>query len=252
MQILSGCILSNILGLLLLVLTVRAAKKERVPLKTRILLVIAGCLLMPPVVALQTVAGYVGEMPFVRNHPLFHEMFMSVLRLALIEELCKFWGTKAVAWKGAYFANSYQGLLFPTAMGLSFGIFETVLYMLLAFQQFHEQFWLIVLLRAFLGAPAHGAYGVLMGIFYGRAKRAAYQHDRTDRRRCLWLALLLPTGIHGLYDWLVSSQILRFGDSSLMSILAIAADAIVILYAYHLLYRAKAKKQVWGNPAEPS
>ncbi|MDO4324107.1 MAG: PrsW family glutamic-type intramembrane protease [Lachnospiraceae bacterium] len=239
MQILSGSILSNALGLVLLALILREARKENVPIKTLLLLVITGALIMLPVIALQTAAGYAGEIPLIKNHPLLQEIVMTAIRLAFIEELCKFMGTKIVTWKGAYFTDPCQGPLFPAIVGLSFGILESALYMALSRQQFRGQFWLIVLLRAFVGAPAHGAYGVIMGIFYGRARDARQQNDGPACRRYLSLAVLLPSCIHGVYNWLSTSRIIKIGDTLIVTGLILLADILIILQAYRILYRSR-------------
>ena len=222
----------------------KEAKNERVPAKTIVLMIITGCLSIIPIIVLQTVFGYVGEISWFNSHPLLQEIVMVPIRLALIEELCKFFGAKIVTWKGDYFNNSYQGVLFPAIVSLSFGIVENFLFVALSFQQFQDQFWTIIILRTLLGAPAHGAYGILIGIFYGKAKCAEQQKDKAGKYKYLSIAVLTPACIHGLYNWLTNSQIVKIGDTSIVSNAMMVVDVIVILCAYCVLYRSKAKK-IW-------
>ena len=236
MQMLLGSILSNMPGLALLIFMLREAKRNRIPTKTLRLLVIVGCMLMLPVVALQTAVGYLDFLPLLRTHPMLSEIVLSAIRLAFVEELCKYLGTKAITWRGTYFNDSYQGMLLPTITALSFGILENVLFIALSLAELQGQFWLIVLTRAFIGAPGHGAYGVIMGIFYWRAKIAERNGNRADMRKNLCLAVLIPACIHGLYDWLASSQIIKIGDTNIVTGIMVALDLTVIVYAYWRLW----------------
>lgn len=243
MQMAISSILSNLPGLMLLFLTVRQGRKEGIRLKTFVSLIIMGCFLMLPVVALQIVIEGIGQFPFIMEHPLLGEIIQIVIRLAFVEELCKFWATKIITWKSGSFTCPSQGMLFPAVTGLAFGIFENVLYMGLSFLQFQENFWFIVLTRAFVGAPAHGAYGVVMGIFYGKAKYSEQQKEKARCRGLLCLSVLVPGLIHGMYDWLMASQIVKLREEWALAVLA--ADAAVVLWAYIALYcRKKGAPQV--------
>lgn len=247
MKLTLGYILSNILGIGLLIYMIREARSEKVPTKTIVFMVIIGCLSIFPIIILQTAFGMIADIASINSHPLLQEIVMVPIRLALIEELCKFLGTKILTWKGNYFSNSYQGLLFPAIVSLSFGIVENLLFVALSLQQFQDQFWTIIILRAFLGAPAHGAYGILIGIFYGKAKHAEHQNDRPRKYKYLSFAVLTPTCIHGLYNWLTTSQIVKIGDTSIVSSAVMVVDVIVILCAYYTLYREKTMAQTFGD-----
>lgn len=243
MQMLVGSILCNIPGLVLLIYILRDAKKENIPMRVLRILVPVGCLLMLPVIALQTFVGYAGELSFFQSHPLLSEIVLSAIRLAFIEELCKYLGTKAVTWRGDYFSNSYQGMILPAITALSFGILENVLFIALSLAELQKQFWLIVLTRALIGAPGHGAYGVIMGMFYWKAKDAEHRNDNKRKHKNLCLAVLVPSCIHGLYDWLASSQIVKIGDTSIVTVIMVILDFVVIVYAYLMLYRERLRQK---------
>lgn len=236
-RMLVGGILCNLPGLVLLIYILREAGRENIPAKSLRRLVIVGCLLMIPVVALQTAAGSMDGLPFLQTHPLFGEMVLNGIRLAFIEELCKFCGTAAVTWRGGYVHNAYQGMLLSAVTAFSFGLLENVLFIALSLAELPGQFWLIVLTRALIGAPGHGAYGVIMGFFYGRAREAGQLENRRIRWENLCLAVLIPGGIHSLYDWLASSQIVKIGDTHIVTGIMVALDFLVIVYAYMMLYR---------------
>lgn len=244
--LLLGIILINTPALIILTILLKQARKEKVPVSALVLLIIIGAVLIVPITFLQTGFGMVVKLPFLIKHPLLNEMVMTIIRLAFVEELCKFLATKIVTWKGNYFTNTYQGMIFPAVVGLLFGLVESVLFLMLMSQQAPSDYWITVLLRAFIGAPAHGAYGLLIGKFYGQAKLAEQTGKKDLKKKNLWLALLVPSLIHGLYDWLVASQFMTFGPAKLLPSIIIFLDILVILYAYFCVYREKSRKQSWN------
>ena len=82
-----------------------------------------------------------------------------------------------------------------------------------------------------------------MGIFYWRAKSAEQNGNHVDMRKNLCLAVLIPACIHGLYDWLASSQIIKIGDTNIVTGIMVALDLAVIVYAYWRLWRECAGAQ---------
>lgn len=245
-QLLVGSIIANLPGFVVLIIMLRLGRKESVPIKPLIFLVLLGTLLMIPIVALQTILGYGLKLPFFTAHPFISEIFMGIIVLAFSEELCKLMAAKIITWKGVYFTNTFQGMLFPAIVALTFGLVETITYVALVVTQHPDQFWFTVIARAFVGAPAHGAYGLIIGKFYGQAKLADSQHNVALKRKNLWFALLVPVLIHGVYDWLVGSQFIKIGDTSIVSYLVIFVDVLILVYAYFLFYREKKQKQSWS------
>ena len=243
MQLILGMILCNIPGVLLLIYTCRQAGKEAIPAKIPAILIVVGILLMIPVVALQTAVGALGNLQFLKSHPFFSEIIMTAVRLAFVEELCKFLGTMAVTWKGKYFTKPRQAVLIPAILSLAFGIIENVMFMMLSFTSLQSQFWIIVLTRAFIGAPGHGAYGIIMGRSYWKAKEESLRGNAGEAFRFCCLAVLIPGCIHGLYDWLASSQFVRIGNTNIVTAIMVVLDLIVIVLTYRFLFKSgKAEK----------
>lgn len=244
-SLLLGIILTNTPAIIILTILLTQVKKEGTPRRILILLSIAGALLIIPITLLQTSFNLFVNFEFFSKHPLVNEFFMTVIRLAFIEETCKFVVTKIITWKGSYFKNTYQGMILPAIVGLFFGLVESILFLMLISQQMPDNYWLTVLLRALIGAPAHGAYGLLIGKFYVQAKLSEQIGNKKLKIKNLWLALLIPSLIHGLYDWLVASQFITFGSEKLLPTIIILLDILVIIYAYVSLYREKKQKRSW-------
>jgi len=76
-------------------------------------------------------------------------------------------------------------------LGLGFSLVENVIYAM-GFD------WITMALRSFTALPSHAIYGVVMGTLTAKAIHAK------GKKVLYWaLALIIPTLIHGLYDWFV-------------------------------------------------
>ena len=62
------------------------------------------------------------------------------------------------------------------------------------------------LVRAVTAVPGHACFGVFRGAFYGMAKRYSHYGCEAQSKRCRHLAVLLPTVLHGFYDFIATSE----------------------------------------------
>ncbi|MBO0412398.1 PrsW family intramembrane metalloprotease [Enterococcus hulanensis] len=240
LQTLSGMLITNTPGIAILLVLLKEAHRESVPKKALVWLLLIGTSLIIPITLVQTGIGLAEKIPLLTAHPLISELLMTIIRLAFVEELFKFLGTKLVTWKGNYFTSSYQGMLFTAIVGLCFGLIESLLFITLVSQQNTSNFWMTVMIRSLIGMPAHGAYGLIIGKFYGQAKLADIQNNKSRRNKLFCLAVFVPSILHGLYDWLVSSQIVTIASSpNLIPSIMIGLDILLVVFAYYLLYHEK-------------
>ncbi|MBO7703145.1 MAG: PrsW family intramembrane metalloprotease [Solobacterium sp.] len=113
--------------------------------------------------------------------------------VGISEEISKYLFLRLRTWKNPNFNYRYDGLVYAVFVSLGFAAFENVLYVF--------QYGLgVAVSRALLAVPAHMAFGVFMGSFYGRAKVCeAYG----DKKNCS-LNLLIGVGsaiiLHSFYD----------------------------------------------------
>src|SRR5262245_49683316 len=89
-----------------------------------------------------------------------------------------------------------DGVVYGVALALGFATVENVLCVL-------RDGVGIGILRAVFAVPAHALFGAAMGFYFGRAKLGdgKTRPPPAARRRRLALALAVPVGFHGLYDW---------------------------------------------------
>lgn len=120
---------------------------------------------------------------------------VSFAIVGLAEEGSKLLFLRRLAFKQAEFDEPYDGILYGVAVGLGFATVENIGYVLAA--PTVELRLQTIVARAVLSVPVHTLLGVIMGAYLGRAKFATAE----TRGRLLWLALLLPTFAHGLYNF---------------------------------------------------
>lgn len=149
----------------------------------------------------------------------------AFIMAALIEEGFKYLAFKKWIWNNRFFDEYYDGILYAALISLGFASLENILYV------FDNGFGTGVS-RALTAIPAHTFFGISMGYFFSRAK-----FNFTNTQRNLWLALLVPVILHGLYDFILF-EIARFEDSE-EPYFVVVAVSFWVLMIFMLVYSRK-------------
>ena len=121
----------------------------------------------------------------------------SFVFVALCEEFCKWIMIYKIAYNHKEFDQFYDIVLYSVLVGLGFACFENFLYVL------GNEFALYTaLFRAITAIPAHACFGVLMGYFLGLSK-----FNKEKQKKYFNLSIIIPTILHGTYDFLILSGI---------------------------------------------
>ena len=111
--------------------------------------------------------------------------FKSLIAVALVEELLKFVAMRLIARKQGTVSNRFDTILLCALVGIGFQIFEDIGYA-------STGGVVLAIVRALM--PFHFTLGAIMGYFYGKYKNKGKKSD-------LYLAIVLPTVIHGIFDF---------------------------------------------------
>lgn len=114
---------------------------------------------------------------------------------ALFEEFFKWFILYYTAYKHVEFNQHYDGIVYGVSISLGFAAMENVFY-LLAYgvdQAF---------IRALLPVSSHALFGVIMGYYLGKAKFSFNE----KKAKLLFLSLLIPWLLHGIYDYILYVQ----------------------------------------------
>lgn len=173
----------------LLITIYRMDKIEKEPLPMVLKLLALGCACALPSVLLERLGGLL--LAGIRE-PVSHRLLEAVLVVALAEEGCKL-AVLCLTWRSHHFNYQYDAIVYAVCVSLGFAALENLLYVM-------QHSLATGIFRAFTTIPGHCFFGVYMGHYYGRAKRAHYLHTGETAAN-LVCALLLPLLLHGCYDF---------------------------------------------------
>ena len=183
-------------AVLLLVFIRRKDKVEKEPAGLLVKLFLLGALSTVFAVIVGTAAekliGFF--VPLDSTLGIFLNYFFAV---ALVEETGKYIMLKKGSWNHPAFNYTFDAAVYAVTVSLGFATLENLMY--LADGSVH-----LAILRGVLSVPGHAIDGVYMGFFYGAAKRCALLGDDAGQRRNLRFALIVPTLLHGFYDFTLS------------------------------------------------
>jgi RsiW-degrading membrane proteinase PrsW (M82 family) len=166
-------------------------KYEREPLRMVIIAMLAGALVVLPVMVVENLISYLGQPLYGLGEAAWNAFAVA----GFTEELFKYIVLYLLIWKSPEFNDKYDGIVYATFISLGFAGVENVLYVT-------ESGLTTGLLRAFTAVPAHAIFGITMGFYFGMA-RFYPKKQKEFRTKALWIPVLL----HGIYDFILMTGI---------------------------------------------
>ncbi|KAB8138357.1 intramembrane metalloprotease PrsW [Gracilibacillus oryzae] len=142
-----------------------------------------GALLVFPIMFIQYAFMEEGlaEISFVRSYLIY----------GLLEEFFKWFIFLFTTYKYSKFSNVYDGIVYGVSISLGFATVENLLYLFAHGIEYAFS-------RAIFPVSSHALFGVIMGYYMGRAR---FKSNRSSFH--LFLAFLIPTLLHGTYDFIL-------------------------------------------------
>ena len=185
-------------AVLLLIMVYRLDKIEKEPVGLIVSLVFLG--IVSIIIAM--ICEYIGEgilNLFATEGSFIYRLIDYFIVVGISEECAKYLLLRLRTWKSKEFDCLFDGVVYAVSISLGFALFENIFYVF--------SFGLgTAILRAVTAVPGHACFGVFMGIFYAYAKRSYDYGDMRTSKLFRLLALLAPIYIHGLYDFIASSE----------------------------------------------
>jgi RsiW-degrading membrane proteinase PrsW (M82 family) len=164
-------------------------KYEREPVRLLLISLVVGCIITIPVVFIERYLSIPGQ----AFMGLASAAWNAFVVAAFTEELFKFIALYLLIWKNRHFNEKFDGIVYACFISLGFAGIENILYVT-------DGGMSVGITRAFTAIPAHALFGVMMGYQFGLAR--FYPKERSWR---LFLALLIPILLHGIYDFILMS-----------------------------------------------
>lgn len=136
------------------------------------------------------------EARFQKESMIFNLLLFFVV-VGLSEEGFKYLLMRRRTWRSPEFNCQFDGVVYATFVSLGFALFENIEYVV-------AYGFSTAVVRAVTAIPGHACFGVFMGAFYGAAKRLERYGKPAASKACRILAVLIPTLLHGAYDYIAS------------------------------------------------
>jgi len=166
-------------------------KYEKEPIRLLLYAMVAGGLTVIPILFVERfLSGFSGFFP-----GLLSAAWNAFVVAAFSEETFKFLALYILIWKSPEFNEKFDGIVYATYVSLGFAAVENVLYVM-------EGGMSTGVMRAMTAVPAHAIFGVTMGFYFGLAKFYEKQRQSLKRKALLW-----PILLHGIYDFILFTEI---------------------------------------------
>jgi len=166
-------------------------KYEKEPLSMLFLALIAGAIAVVPVLIIGQFLDYIKPVLGIQGTA----FYTSFIEAGLVEEGFKLLALYLLVWKNSNFNEKFDGIVYAVFVSLGFAAVENIMYVA-------EGGYKIALVRALTAVPAHALFGIRMGFYFGIAH--VYKEIRTSY---LIRAFTIPLILHGIYDFMLLSQI---------------------------------------------
>ncbi len=194
-------------------------KYDKEPKKFLFFLFFLGCISVIPAVILELAASAFG---IDGVGTLAGKFIYAFFVVALIEEGLKYIILRLSAWKKCkYFNQKYDSIVYAVFISLGFATVENVLYVL-------QSGFSAGVLRAVTAVPGHAIFAVAMGYFMGMARFLPKGKERT---KYSWLSILVPISLHGIYDFILFSEV------TIIMILFIPFVIVLYVFAFKRIKR---------------
>ncbi|MBR1456128.1 MAG: PrsW family intramembrane metalloprotease [Oscillospiraceae bacterium] len=175
---------------------------------------------------------------FVPDESLPYNIVMYFVIVALSEEGFKYLLLKKRTWRSPHFNCRFDGVVYAVFISLGFALWENISYVL-------SYGFGVAVARALTAVPGHACFGVFMGTWYGVAKRYELAGMPEESRRARRMALLLPTLLHGAYDFIAAIQ-----EEALGMVFVVFIAALFIVSLRLVRKQAREDEYLYEDPVD--
>lgn len=204
-------------AVLLLIYINRQDKIEKEPMGLLLHLLLMGVLAGFLAMILETVGTFILNLFGLPESGVLYTVLMAFIVVAASEEGAKYFLMHKRVWNNPNFNYRFDGIIYSVFTSLGFAAMENILYGISYGPS-------VLLSRALLSIPGHMSFGVVFGIYYGRARMQANMGQPEAAKSNIWKGYLLSVFVHGLYD-----ACAMLGTTTSMVVFAVVVIAIYVL-----------------------
>lgn len=185
------------LPVILILMFIYTKDKNKEPLK--LLLQLFGLGIFSVILVLLFTLVLKEVIPFI-NKDLTKMNFMEVLIysfvvVALVEEFFKWLMVYKFGYKNKNYDEKYDIIVYSVFVSLGFALFENLIYVI------SEYSIGVGIFRGLLSVPGHACNAIFMGYFLSLTKIYKSKGDNKNAQKNLVLSIIVPTLLHGIYDF---------------------------------------------------
>ncbi|MBQ6233991.1 MAG: PrsW family intramembrane metalloprotease [Clostridia bacterium] len=118
--------------------------------------------------------------------------------VGLGEEISKYFILRRRTWNDPAFNCTFDGVVYAVAVSAGFALAENILYLF----RYGSG---VLFMRAIVSIPAHICFAVLMGTWYGGAKKFEIAGEHERLKWASVLSVLVPALAHGAFDFIATN-----------------------------------------------
>ena len=130
---------------------------------------------------------------------LFRLFLYTFINVAFVEEISKFIIAYKIGYNNKEYDQLYDMIVYTVFVTLGFAWIENLLYV-------YSGGITTAIIRLLFAVPGHAADAVFMGYYLSFAKLSDVNKNKKLKKKYLFLSILVPTILHGIYDFLIYSQ----------------------------------------------
>ncbi|MDA3821056.1 MAG: PrsW family glutamic-type intramembrane protease [Bacteroidales bacterium] len=170
-------------------------KYEREPIGLLLMSIFAGVLITIPVIFIEQLISSGNPFKGSSESRIGNAAYDAFLVAALVEEAFKFLALYLLIWSKKNFNEKFDGIVYAVFISLGFAAVENIMYVSRGGMD-------VALTRALTAVPAHAIFGIRMGYYFG----IAHMYKELKKSHLI-LAFISPFFLHGLYDFILMTQI---------------------------------------------
>lgn len=166
---------------------------DREPIKMLLKVFLMGCFSVIPVYFIENILS---------SFNIFTGIYSSAYTAFIVAGFTEEYFKRRVVLKSVYFNTAFNekldGIVYCVLSALGFATIENIMYVVFRFADVES----VGLFRAILAVPAHMLFAITMGYYISLAK---FSKSIDDSKFYLKKSLLIPTILHGIYDFILMS-----------------------------------------------
>ena len=131
------------------------------------------------------------------------DLYSSFVRAAFLEESCKWLVLIFFCVRNKEFNEPIDAIVYGVAASLGFAAYENWEYVTIALYESNDMASSVAWIRSFTAVPLHALAGVFMGFFL---IKSIFENENLKIN--LFLSLFFPVCLHGLYNFILTSNVI--------------------------------------------